>query len=140
MKSASRLVGAGRVAGDASGFVNPPVVRGSTVLHPDIAELRARSRRAAEGDDSRPVAYGIHGTPTHDAFLSAITELEGGHRSWALPSGLTACTTAILAFVGAGDHILVTDSVYGPTRAFCRGTLARLGIEASFYDPRAGGS
>jgi cysteine-S-conjugate beta-lyase len=140
LKAASRLVGAGRMAGDASDFVNPPVVRGSTVLHPDVAELRARARRVAAGDDTRPVTYGIHGTPTHDAFLSAITELEGGYRSWALPSGLTACTVAILAFVRAGDHVLVPDSVYGPTRAFCRDTLARFGVGADFYDPCEGES
>jgi cystathionine beta-lyase len=120
------------------GFVNPPLVRGSTVLHPDVAELRARARRAAAGDDRGPVTYGINGTPTHQAFLDALTGLEGGYRSWALPSGLNACTAAILAYVGHGDHILVPDSAYGPTRSFCRDTLVRYGVETTFYDPRIG--
>jgi len=120
------------------GFVNPPVVRGSTVLHADTADLRARVRRSAAGDDSGPVTYGIHGSPTHAAFLDAITALEGGARSWALPSGLAACTAAILAYVSHGDHILVPDSAYGPTRDFSLGTLARYGVEATFYDPCAG--
>jgi cystathionine beta-lyase len=119
------------------GFVNPPLVRGSTVLHADVADMRARVRRGAAGDDSGPVTYGIHGTPTHAALLEAITALEGGARSWALPSGLTACTAAILAFVGQGDHVLVTDSAYGPTREFCLTTLARYGVATNFYDPRA---
>jgi cystathionine beta-lyase len=120
------------------GFVNPPLVRGSTVLHSDVAELRGRARRTAAGDDRGPVTYGINGTPTHEAFLDALTALEGGHRSWALPSGLSACTAAILAFVGSGDHLLIPDSAYGPTRSFCQGPLARYGVQATFYDPRIG--
>jgi cystathionine beta-lyase len=125
---------------DAAGacFVNPPVVRGSTVLHADLRQMRHRTRRGAEGEDRGPVTYGIFGTPTHDAFLEAMTRLEGGHRSWALPSGLAACTCAVLAFVRSGDHVLVPDSAYGPTRAFCRDALARYGVQCSFYDPRAG--
>jgi cystathionine beta-lyase len=119
-------------------FVNPPLVRGSTVLHHDLADLRGRSQRRLQGDDAPPVAYGIYGTPTHHAFCDAITALEGGYRSWALPSGLAACTLAILAFVRQGDHVLVADSVYGPTRRFCRDTLARYGIETTFYAPCIG--
>ncbi|HYA66105.1 MAG TPA: cystathionine beta-lyase, partial [Burkholderiaceae bacterium] len=76
--------------------------------------------------------------PTHQAFLDALTELEGGYRSWALPSGLSACTIAILAYVGQGDHILVTDSAYGPTREFCSNTLPRYGVQTTFYDPCIG--
>jgi cystathionine beta-lyase len=141
VKPATRLVTLGRTApadATAATFVNPPLQRGSTVLHADVADMRARVQRAARGDDSGPVTYGIHGTPTHRAFQDAMTALEGGHRSWALPSGLSACTTAILAFVGHGDHILVSDSTYGPTRSFCTGTLARFGVSTTFYDPCAG--
>ena len=138
MKPTTRLAHLGRtVAGDAQ-FVNPPLVRGSTVLHADVADMRERARRGAAGEEGGPVSYGIHGTPTHEAFLAALTQLEGGYRSWALPSGLNACTVAILAFVGQGDHILVSDSSYGPTREFCKETLPRFGIETTFYDPRAG--
>jgi cystathionine beta-lyase len=143
LKPATLLTTLGRPSAAAHGpgpgaFVNPPLVRGSTVLHPDLAEMRARARRAAAGDDRGPPTYGLHGTPTHQAFLEALTELEGGHRSWALPSGLSACTAAILAYVGSGDHVLVPDSAYGPTRDFCRGLLARYGVSAGFYDPCAG--
>lgn len=138
MKPSTRLIVLGREARPGDGFVNPPLVRGSTVLHESVEELRARQRRRRAGDDSGPVGYGIEGTPTHQAFLAAMTALEGGHRSWALPSGLSACTTAILAFVRQGDHVLVSDAIYGPTRDFCLGRLARCGVETSFFDPCAG--
>jgi cystathionine beta-lyase len=138
LKQETRLTTLGRDSVDGFGFVNPPLVRGSTVLHPSVDDMRERTLRRASGDDSMPVAYGRFGTPTHHAFCDALTALEGGHRSWALPSGLTACTIAILAYVRHGDHVLVPDSVYSPTRRFCQDTLARYGIEASFYAPRAG--
>jgi cystathionine beta-lyase len=136
VKPSTRLVTSGRDASPDPGFVNPPLVRGSTVLHGSVQDLHGRAARAAAG--GRPVGYGRAGTPTHDAFLDAITTLEGGFRSAVVPSGLAACTTAILAFAKSGDHVLVTDSAYGPTRHFCSATLARFGVEASFFDPRAG--
>jgi cystathionine beta-lyase len=119
-------------------FVNPPVVRGSTVLHADTDDMRERVQRAARGDDTGATTYGIHGNPTHRDFLDLLTSLEGGDRSFALPSGLSACTTAILAFVAAGDHVLVPDSAYGPTRDFCEHWLRKIGVEAQFYDPCIG--
>ena len=138
LKQETRLTTLGRDSVDGSGFVNPPLVRGSTVLHPSVDEMRERARRRAAGEDSSPVAYGLFGTPTHHAFCDALTALEGGFRSWALPSGLAACTIAILAYVRHGDHVLVPDSVYFPTRQFCLQTLARYGIETTFYPPCIG--
>ncbi len=138
LKRETRLTTLGRDSADGSGFVNPPLVRGSTVLHPSVDEMRERARRRAAGEDSSPVAYGLFGTPTHHAFCDALTALEGGFRSWALPSGLSACAIAILAYVQKGDHVLVPDSVYSPTRHFCRQTLARYGIETTFYPPCIG--
>jgi cysteine-S-conjugate beta-lyase len=132
------LVTAGRDPRASFDFVNPPLVRGSTVLHESMADMKARIARRNAGEDGAPVAYGIYGTPTHHAFYEALNALEGGHASWALPSGLAACTMPILAFVRAGDHVLVPDSVYWPTRRFCRETLARYGVETTFYDPRVG--
>src|SRR5262245_65816415 len=67
-----------------------------------------------------------------------MTRLEGGAHSWATPSGLTACTMSILAYVRVGDHVLVPDCVYWPTRRFCRDTLPHYGVETTFYDPRLG--
>jgi cystathionine beta-lyase len=143
MKDSTRLVTLGRdhhtqATGDTADFVNPPLVRGSTVLHDSVADLRERVARRNAGEDGAPVAYGIYGSPTHHAFYDALTVLEGGYRSWAFPSGLTACTMAILAYVAQGDHVLVPDSVYFPTRRFCRETLPRYGVTTTFYDPRIG--
>lgn len=140
-RPATQLVTLGRDRATSFEYVNPPLVRGSTVLHEDVADLRDRVRRRNAGDDGEggaPAAYGIYGTPTHLAFYRALTALEGGHRSWAFPSGLAACTMAILAYVQQGDHVLVPDSVYGPTRRFARETLPRYGVQATFYDPRVG--
>jgi len=134
----TELVNAGRDPKSSFDFVNPPLVRGSTVLHESMADMKARIARRSAGADDAPVAYGIYGTPTHHAFYEALNALEGGHASWALPSGLTACTVPILAFVQQGDHVLVPDSVYWPTRRFCRDTLPRYGVTTTLYDPRAG--
>ena len=131
------LVTAGRSRARSFDYINPPLVRGTTVLHDSVADMKARVQQRSAGDDEVNT-YAIYGTPTHHAFYAALNELEGGFRSWALPSGLAACTMAILAFVRAGDHVLVTDSVYWPTRRFCCETLVRYGVETTFYDPCAG--
>lgn len=135
--SKTTLVTAGRNRATSFDFVNPPLVRGSTVLHDSIEQARDRLRRRDAGQD-RPVVYGTGGTPTHHAFFDALTELEAGHASWAFPTGLNACTMAVLAYVQQGDHVLMPDSVYFPTRRFCRDTLSRYGVETTLYDPRAG--
>jgi cystathionine beta-lyase len=111
------------------GFVNPPVYRGSTVLFKTLESFEKRQQR---------YTYGRRGTPTTAALEAAICHLEGGHRTMLAPNGLAAITHAILALVKAGDHILVTDSVYQPTRKFCDSVLARLGVETTYYDPLIG--
>ncbi|MEN9894814.1 MAG: cystathionine beta-lyase protein, partial [Pseudomonadota bacterium] len=112
------------------GFVNPPVVHASTVLFAD-----AQSMTRADG---QKYTYGTHGTPTTDALCDAINALEGSEGTILLPSGLAAVTVPFLAFLEAGDHVLVVDSVYGPTRRFCNGMLKRFGIETSYYHPEIG--
>ncbi|WP_158046339.1 cystathionine beta-lyase [Skermanella pratensis] len=114
------------------GIVNPPVYHASTVLFPTVAALEEA------GHSFDGVRYGRIGTPTSQAFEATVARLEGGFKAVTAPSGLAAISTALLAFVSAGDHILVTDSVYGPTRLFCSDMLKRLGVEAEFYDPLAG--
>lgn len=127
--AATRLVHTGRHPEDQLGFVNPPVYRGSTVLFPTVEALTS-------GDQA--YTYGRHGTPTVRGLEEAIAELEGGYRTWLAPSGLGAITGALLGFVENGDHILVTDSVYRPTRRFCDRVLGRLGVETTYYDPLIG--
>jgi cystathionine beta-lyase len=130
-KFETRLVHAGRAATKAYGFVNPKLVRGSTVLYPDMATKRAIGTRALEPVD----IYGICGNETHFALEAAIADIEGGSHAQVVSSGLAAVTTPLLAYLKTGDHLLMPDSVYGPTRLFCRSVLARFGIETSYYDP-----
>jgi cystathionine beta-lyase len=124
---------AGRHPERQFGAVNPPVVRASTVVFPTVADM---DKAKAKPFDS--VYYGRHGTPTTFAFEEAIAKLEGGYRSIACASGLAAINVALSAFVAAGDHILVTDSAYDPTRRNCEVWFKRMGVETTFYDPRIG--
>ena len=127
----TRLTHAGRAGKRVHGFVNPPLLRGSTVLYPSVAELRA----VAGGHGEQVLTYGLSGSATHWALEDAIAEVEGGARSAIVCSGLAAVTTVLLAFLKSGDHCLMPDSVYGPTRRFVRGVLKRFGVDTSFYDP-----
>ena len=128
---ATRMSHAGRAGTKIKGFVNPPVHRGSTMLHEDVADRVARSMtKFGQGQ-----AYGVHGNSTHHALEDVIAEVEGGTRCQIVSSGLAAVTVALLAYAKAGDHILMPDSVYGPARNFCTGMLAGLGVETTFYDP-----
>ena len=131
LAQATRLVVAGRSTDDQSGFVNPPVVRASTVLYPDAEALLAHRGR---------YHYGRHGTPTSEALERALAEIEGERCAAVslLPSGLAAISTALLSVVSQGDRILVGDSVYRPTRTFCDAVLTRLGVETVYYDPLIG--
>lgn len=114
---------------DYFGFVNPPVVHASTVLYPNAATMAARSQK---------YTYGTRGTPTTDALAHAIDALEGSAGTIVVPSGLAAVTVPLLAFLSAGDHVLIVDSVYHPTRNFADTMLKRLGVEVEYYDPHAG--
>jgi cystathionine beta-lyase len=133
MKKDTTITTAGRRPHENFGIVNPPVYHASTVLFPDIATLEA-----AHKDGFTGVRYGRYGTPTSWAFEEAVAALEGGHKAVSVPSGLAAVSVALLALVKTGDHLLVSDNVYGPTRKFCLSTLARLGIETTFFDPMIG--
>jgi cysteine-S-conjugate beta-lyase len=125
----TRLAHAGREPGRYHGFVNPPIYRGSTVLFPSVAALET---------NDQDYTYGRLGTPTVSALEEALAELEGGYRTLLTPSGLSAIAATLLALVSAGDHVVVTDSVYRPTRRFCDHVLKRLGVETTYFDPLLG--
>ena len=120
---------------DRQGAVNPPVYRASTFLFETAAEWEASREHKRRFDIIR---YGQLATPTTVALEEAIATLEGGYRAMLLPSGLAAVTVALLALVSSGDHILVADTVYPPTRIFCDTTLRRFGVETTYYDPLIG--
>ncbi|AOJ02658.1 cystathionine beta-lyase [Burkholderia mayonis] len=120
----------GRTHSQLGAPVNPPVYRQSTLLFDNVDALKHAS--------GTPSAYGRGGSPTTRALEAALARLEGAHRAMLTPSGLSAITMSLLATLGPGDHLLMTDSVYDPTRAFCAETLARLGIETTYFDPSIG--
>lgn len=127
------LVRLGRDHVRSAGLVNMPIYRGSTVLFESLAAYEDRDR-----DDYKSMRYGVHGTHTSFALEQAITELEGAYASVALPTGLAAITAALSTFVQSGDHILVTDSAYGPARRFCERRLRPFGVDIEYYDPLLG--
>lgn len=125
----TRLTHGGNDPLDYYGFINPPVVHASTVLFPDAATLSSRQQK---------YTYGTRGTPTTDALAKAIDELEGSAGTIIVPSGLMAVAVPLLGFLSAGDHLLMVDSVYFPTRNFANTMLKRFGVEVEYYDPHIG--
>lgn len=133
MKKDTLLGHAGRNPHQTQGTVNMPVYRASTIVFPDLETYGTRP-----ADDYKTPRYGIHGNPTNWALEEAVAKLEGGHNAVAVCSGLAAIVAALCAFVKAGDHVLVADSVYGPTRNFCNKRLASYGVTTEYYDPLMG--
>jgi cysteine-S-conjugate beta-lyase len=131
IRPATRFVTGGRDAFAQHGYINPPVYHASTLLYRSAEDYLARRSR---------YQYGRRGTPTSEALSDAIAELEGPACAGValLPSGLAACSTALMAMLKSGDHLLVTDSVYEPTRIFCNGILSRQGVTTTYYDPLIG--
>jgi cysteine-S-conjugate beta-lyase len=133
LRPATQVGRLGREPARFLGAVNTPVFRASTMVFPTVADLEAAERGEYPG-----IGYGLHGLPTVRDLQSAVATIEGGHAALAVPSGLTATTLPLLALARPGDHVLITDSVYGPTRRFAELHLKRLGIEVDYYDPLAG--
>ncbi len=131
MKVDTILAHAGLHPHDNHGIVNPPVYHASTVLFPTLETYRNAS--------TARVRYGRRGTPTSFALEEAMTALEGGNGTVLAPSGLAAIAQALTACVETGDHVLVTDSTYAPTRRFCDSVLKNFGIQTDYYDPLIGG-
>jgi cysteine-S-conjugate beta-lyase len=134
MKKQTRLIHAGRRKAYTGCVVNPPVVRASTILFDTFAELR----HATQQRGNRVPFYGRRGTDTHFALQEAICELEGGAGCALYPCGAAAISGALLAFLQSGDHLLMVDSAYEPTRALCDKLLSGLGFDVSYYDPQIG--
>ena len=128
---ATRLTHGSRPAVRSHGFVNPPVHRGSTVLHPSCEARVANGKRRFE----RVMTYGTQGGPTHYALEDMVAGIEGGTHCTIVGTGLAAVAVPLLAFLKAGDHCLMPDSAYGPARSLAEGMLAGWGVETTFYDP-----
>ena len=135
MLEETQIVRAGRHPKDHHGVVNPPVYHASTILFSSVAEMHQQENM---GEITRHTYYGLHGTPTSWAFEDAVAELEGGFACLTYPSGLAAIGTTLLAYLSVGDHLLMIDTVYGPTRNFCDQFLRRFGIQTTYYEPSIG--
>lgn len=128
-KPETQLSSAGRKSKEHFGVVNTPVYRASTILYPTIASLDARDM---------PYTYGRNGNPTVQSLEEAVNALEGSQRTVFVPSGLSAVATALMSVCSPGDHLLMADTCYAPSRIFCDKTLRRLGVETTYYDPLIG--
>lgn len=129
----TQLTHLGRTPHAHEGTVNTPIARTSTILFPTVAEFWA-----AEAGTSDAIIYGRHGTSTRHHLAATIAKLDGMEKAFLCPSGVSAITFAMSAFLQPGDHVLMVDSVYGPTRLYCDRELKRLGIETTYYDPSIG--
>jgi cystathionine beta-lyase len=129
------LVHLGRDPMAQHGVVSIPVYHASTIVYPTIAAFK---NRAAGDRKYRGVRYGAYGTPTTFALADTVAQLEGGVGGVVTSSGLAAATMALTAFLNSGDHLLMVDSVYTPTREFCNSVLVRWGVETTYYDPLIG--
>ncbi len=143
MKHETIAVTSGKNPQENSGTVNPPIHRTSTILFPSLKDYHDAEKgkdvyKSGKGVKAADFSYGISGTPTSFALQKAIAEFDGADHALIVPSGLSAITTSLLSFVSSGDHILISDSVYGPTRRFCNKELKRLGVETTYYDPMIG--
>jgi cystathionine beta-lyase len=135
MKDATLATHAGRHPHENHGAVNPPVYHASTILSPTLAALRELDAL----EDADGTTYGVHGTPGTFAFEEAVAALDGGFRTRLASTGLLVCTAPLLCYLSTGDHLLMVDTCYGPTRRFCGTMLKRMGIETTYYDPLIGG-
>jgi cystathionine beta-lyase len=133
MKKDTLLSHAGRNPQATHGTVNMPVYRASTIVFPDLETYSTRP-----ADDYKTPRYGIHGQPTNWALEEAVAKMEGGHNAVAVCSGLAAIVAPLTAFAKSGAHLLVADSVYGPTRNFCDKRLKAFGVDIEYYDPLIG--
>ncbi len=129
LKEETRTIHSGCDLSDYKGIVNPPPIKASTILYPDLD---------AYENPNHKYRYGRNGTPYTNKFSCAIAALENGYAALPAPSGLSAITTALMAFLNRGDHLLMVDTVYPPTRSFCNDVLARMGVSVDYYDPLIG--
>lgn len=128
------LVNAGRSKKWTNGVVNPPIQRASTVVFDSVAE----KNHATVNRANKTLFYGRRGTHTHFAFQEAMVEIEGGVGCALFPCGAAAIANSILSFVQTGDHILMVDTCYEPTRDFCEKIMKKMGIETTYYPPTIG--
>jgi len=141
LHEATKIVHAGRHPKEQGWMVNPPIYQSSTIVFPTLKDLLYAERGYSNNDLVQPyeLKYGRYGTQTNFALEQAIAEIEGGYNTFVTSSGAAAINTALIAFLQQGDHMLMVDSVYSPTRGFADKFLKKLGIQTTYFDPHIGG-
>jgi cystathionine beta-lyase len=134
-KTNTKFIHAGRNPKEQGCMVNPPIYQSSTIVFPTLDELEYAERGYAQNEFVKPyeLRYGSYGTQSNFALEKAIAEIEGGYNCFITASGASAVSMALMAFLGAGDHVLVTDSLYGRTRDFTNNFLKKCGIEVQYF-------
>lgn len=142
ISDATRIVHAGRHPEQQGWMVNPPIYQTSTIVFPKLKDLLYAERGYSNNDLVQPyeLKYGRYGTQTNFALEQAIAEIEGGYNTFVTASGAASINTALVAFLKQGDHMLLVDNVYSPTRGFADKFLKKFGIETTYYDPKIGGN
>ncbi len=140
IREATRIIHAGRNPAEQGWMVNPPIHQTSTIVFPTLKDLIYAERGYCDNSLVEPyeLKYGRYGTQSNFALEKAIAELENGYNTFVTASGAAAINTALIAFLKQGDHMLVVDSAYSPTRAFADKFLKKLGVETTYYDPTIG--
>ncbi|MFM6972442.1 MAG: trans-sulfuration enzyme family protein, partial [Alphaproteobacteria bacterium] len=136
----TKIIHAGRNPKEQGWMVNPPIYQTSTIVFPSFKDLLYAERGYSNNDLVQPyeLKYGRYGTQTNFALEQAVAEIEGGYNTFVTSSGAAAINTALIAFLKSGDHMLLVDNVYSPTRGFADKFLKKLGIETSYFDPKIG--
>lgn len=129
-KLETTLIRAGRAKRFTQGSVNSVIQRASSLVFDTVADKQRATAGRAHGE----LFYGRRGTLTHFALQEAMTELEGGAGCALYSCGAAAVANAMLAFVEAGDHVLMCGSVYEPTQDFCTKILSKLNVSTTFFD------
>ena len=139
-REATKVVHSSRVPVEQGWMVNPPIYQTSTIVFPKLSDLIYAERGYSSNDLVKPyeLKYGRYGTQTNFALEKAIADIEGGYNSFITSSGAAAVNTALIAFLKQGDHLLIVDNVYSPTRGFADKFLKKFGIETSYFDPAIG--
>jgi len=140
IREATRIIHAGRNPKEQGGMVNPPIYQSSTIVFPTLKDLLYAERGYSNNDLVEPyeLKYGRYGTQTNFALEKAIADIEGGYNTFVTSGGAAAINTALIAFLEKGDHLLIPDNVYSPTRGFANKFLKKFGVETTYYDPKIG--
>jgi cystathionine beta-lyase len=139
LRESTKIVHAGRDPKKQGWMVNPPIYQSSTIVFPTFKDFLYADRGYSNNDLVKPyeLKYGRYGTQTNFVLEMAISELEGGYNTFVTSSGSSAINTALIAFLKHGDHLIMTDNLYSPTRGFADKFLKKLGIETTYFDPSA---